>query len=251
MGRNIVIYQDEGVGEFGLACLVRFFGRDAVRFADAAAVIDANILDGADIFVMPGGADLPYCRALNGAGNAAIRRFVEKGGTYLGLCAGAYYGCRALEFHKGRADEITGGRELAFANATACGSLHALAKPYDLTLRSAAVTRILLPSGESVPVFYHGGPAFRLDAGHGNNGNAAPHIAGRYLELENAPPAIIESRAGQGRAILCGVHPEVTADDLGQYPLEDAQDAPIRAVLAAQLSGADPHALLRSLLKRS
>lgn len=38
------------------------------------------------LFVMPGGADLPYCRTLNGEGNRRIKQFVQRGGSYLGLC---------------------------------------------------------------------------------------------------------------------------------------------------------------------
>lgn len=88
--------------------------------------------------VMPGGADLPYCRRLNGRGNEIIRGmknhlqhsesihacgaatqkaemslvmqwhksmrvlsgsgYVEGGGAYIGLCAGAYYASSYVEF---------------------------------------------------------------------------------------------------------------------------------------------------------
>ena len=51
--------------------------------------------------VMPGGADRPYCAALNGEGNRRIRAFVEAGGAYLGLCAGAYYASQRVEFELG------------------------------------------------------------------------------------------------------------------------------------------------------
>ena len=79
---------------------------------------------------MPGGADVPYCQALDGHGNKLIRGmqliqcqysrsrfekqltqgknwavvsadFVEAGGAYLGLCAGAYYACARIEFELG------------------------------------------------------------------------------------------------------------------------------------------------------
>ena len=81
------------------------------------------------MLVMPGGADLPYCRQLNGPGNELIRgaqpccwlnmpsdvgkqsqilthstmsaAYVEDGGSYLGLCAGAYYACSYVEFDLG------------------------------------------------------------------------------------------------------------------------------------------------------
>jgi glutamine amidotransferase-like uncharacterized protein len=50
---------------------------------------DAALFDDAVLLAVPGGADLPFCKALNGAPNERIRRFVEEGGAYLGICAGA------------------------------------------------------------------------------------------------------------------------------------------------------------------
>ena len=66
------------------------------------------------LLVMPGGADLPYCERLNGRGNAVIDKFVRNGGSYLGLCAGAYYACRFVEFEVGSSMEVKGSRELGF-----------------------------------------------------------------------------------------------------------------------------------------
>lgn len=56
--------------------------------------------------IVAGGADLAYCAQLNGAGNAVIRRYVSSGGAYLGLCAGAYYACRRVEFEPGGPLEV-------------------------------------------------------------------------------------------------------------------------------------------------
>src|SRR5439155_9468926 len=42
------------------------------------------------LIVFPGGADLGYCRTLNGEGNRRINQFVRRGGAYLGFCAGGY-----------------------------------------------------------------------------------------------------------------------------------------------------------------
>lgn len=208
MKRNIVIYQDDGVGEFGLKCLAQFFREDDVWFVTAEAVIDGRVLHMADIFVMPGGADLPYCEKLDGEGNDNIRAYVEEGGTYLGICAGAYYGCEAIEYHKGGDDEICEPRELAFAPVTAVGSIPALAKPYDLTLESAAV--ITLKNG--LQTYYHGGPYFRLDS-------MVEVLA--YYDLPFLAPAIIRTKVGKGTAILSGVHFEVGAAQLSNHP-EDA-----------------------------
>lgn len=245
MGKNIVIYQDEGVGEFGLACLKKFFKDDDVWLATAEAVVDGRVLGMADIFVMPGGADLPYCKKLNGAGNDNIRAYVEEGGTYLGICAGAYYGCRAIEFHKGREDAISGKRELAFTKAMARGSLPDLAPHYDLTLASAAIAAITLQDGTSVKSFYHGGPTF---TGLGPD----DEIIARYEDVAGKPAAILRAYFGDGQAILSGVHLEVSAEDFADYPLQAENDADFIPALRESLSSTPVagNTLLKALLEQ-
>lgn len=64
------------------------------------------------LLVIPGGADLGYGRTLNGEGNRRIAQFVRRGGKYLGLCAGGYYGCKRCEFEVGdKTVEVIGDRE--------------------------------------------------------------------------------------------------------------------------------------------
>ncbi len=46
-------------------------------------VIEEDWEEDTALFVMPAGADLPYCAALNGAGNQKIADYVEKGGPIL------------------------------------------------------------------------------------------------------------------------------------------------------------------------
>lgn len=230
MGKNIVIYQDEGVGEFGLSCLKKFFKEDDVRLATAEAVIDGGILGMADIFVMPGGADLPYCKKLNGTGNDNLRAYVKNGGTYLGICAGAYYACRAIEFHKGRADEICGKRELNLVDATAIGSLPEFAPYYDQTLRSAASIELSIRGGQTATALYYGGCTFRLDE---NVKILAAYSDGR--------PAIIR----KNNVILSGVHFEYDPERMLHYPANDETERACAQKLAAQLQGGfDWHTLL-------
>ncbi|MDK2660391.1 BPL-N domain-containing protein [Cupriavidus consociatus] len=45
-----------------------------------------------------------------------MRRFVEEGGVYLRVWAGAYYACRELAFHAGTRGAICGTRERKRAN---------------------------------------------------------------------------------------------------------------------------------------
>jgi glutamine amidotransferase-like uncharacterized protein len=174
---------------------------------------DAVLFDDAVLFVMPGGADLPFCKALNGAPNKRIRRFVEEGGVYLGICAGAYYACSELAFHAGTDGAICGARELAFVDAVAVGSLPQLTGgvAYDATPRSAAAAEIrttdsLTAAPVTLYAHYHGGCRFDL----GNATSHAAQILAVYAGLEGAPPAIVSSRVGKGSAILTGVHLEMS-----------------------------------------
>jgi glutamine amidotransferase-like uncharacterized protein len=244
MQQNIVIYNDEGVGDFGVKCLQAFFKKDDVLVCDAEALIAGHVFEQADMFVMPGGADLPYCKKLNGRGNAQIRKFVEEGGTYLGICAGAYYACRGIEFHKGRVDEISGPRELAFVDAIGVGSLPNLAPYYDNTLNSAAPAPIITKDGESILSFYHGGPAFIM----GDKSTAVIHA--RY-DAEGSPPAIIEAFVGDGRAILCGVHLEMTPQKLMDWPFKNEGEQKLMRDLVFALKGnaLQPEIFLSDILK--
>ena len=62
--------------------------------------------------------DLPYIDRLSGAGSAKIKEFIRRGGSYLGICAGAYYGCSLVEFAQGDPLlEVCGARELALYRA--------------------------------------------------------------------------------------------------------------------------------------
>lgn len=174
---------------------------------------DAALFDDAILFVMPGGADLPFCEALNGAPNERIRRFVEEGGAYLGICAGAYYACREIAFHAGTEGAICGARELKFVDAVAVGSLPQLTDgvAYDATPRSAAACEIrttdrLTAIAVTFWAHYHGGCSFAFDTAT----RTEAEILAVYTGIEGAAPAIVSSRVGKGTAILTGVHLEMS-----------------------------------------
>lgn len=61
-----------------------------------------------------GGYDLGFESALGKEGVKQISKFVQNGGSYLGICAGAYWACDYIEFDKGGPLEVTGERFLKF-----------------------------------------------------------------------------------------------------------------------------------------
>lgn len=173
-----------------------------------------NWLKSAKLFIMPGGADIPYTQHLNGLGNELIRSFVENGGTYLGICAGSYYAAKEIEFAKGKAIEVIGPRELGFYPGLVRGPILA---DYDYhSDRGALIAPIRwITSDDIVNVYYNGGGYF-VDAEKYENVKVLAVYEGNEL------PAIVECRVGRGKAILSGVHFETqveTVDLINDFKL--------------------------------
>ncbi len=115
--QQILVYVDQGVDGMALKQVIKSFSREfdaAIRRVDAQEIIHGDWEDKAKLLVVPGGRDIFYHRLLDGPGTARIRAFVEGGGNYLGICAGAYFGSSAIEFEKGGAYEVLGPRSLSF-----------------------------------------------------------------------------------------------------------------------------------------
>lgn len=214
----VALYHDEGTGEFSRGCLAAalasaFEGAVKVRriFADEIRASDAWHAT-TRVLAMPGGADLPYAARLNGPGNASIRRYLEAGGAYLGVCAGAYYASAAVAWEVASPQRITGQRELALFDGVAHGSLHDLAAPYTLDhLRCTAVAHVSAQARE-FRALYWGGPEFVPNAG----ARYTPLLT--YVTAETRDRiAAVRVEVGRGRAVLTGVHAEVSG---AQFPVE-------------------------------
>lgn len=158
------------------------------------------------LLIMPGGRDRPYHAALQGKGNRKIRSFVENGGTYLGICAGAYYASARIEFDKDFPLEICEERELAFFRGTAVGPAYGKGT-FDYMSRSGVRAARLSTPLNSFHAYYNGGCTFAGDL-------SGCRILARFADLPGEPPAILECRVGKGKAILSGVHLEIPASSL-------------------------------------
>lgn len=199
---TVLLYQDY-VHNNGVLfrALCAHYGAEGVRQCDAGD-IGGGILETASLLVIPGGADLYYCEKLNGAGNRAIRDFVEQGGAYLGICAGAYYACAELEWAKDEQDPICGPRELGFYKGKAVGPVYDFLEDGDIGKCWDAAS-VIEAGGDRFPVLYSGGPVFAGD-------DSATTLA-RYADLPGQPAAAVECAVGKGRAILVSPHLEYDA----------------------------------------
>jgi glutamine amidotransferase-like uncharacterized protein len=211
--RYAAVYHDQGTGEFSRAALLAALAtRFRVRRIYASELVASDAWHAStELLAFPGGADLPYARLLNGAGNASILRYIEAGGEFLGVCAGAYYVSRRIAFEAQSPAAITGERELALFAGTARGSLHDLAEPYSLEHLRCTALAPLRASATQQPLhaLYWGGPEFIPDG----DSNVRPLLA--YESPSRI--AALSADVGKGRIVLSGVHAEVSGT---QFPIE-------------------------------
>lgn len=209
---TIIIYQDEGVSQFCIECLLSELTDYPVKLINANELIHTNWGKEASLFIMPGGRDLPYVAKLNGAGNAKIKQYVESGGIYLGLCAGAYYGSGYVDFDRNGSLEVLGERELQFFPGTAKGPAYGTGTYFYNSEKGAQVSWIELHT-ENGPIatraYFNGGCYFE-DVDRFPN----TRVLAKFQKIEGNPPAIIECKVGKGIAILSGVHLEVGSHHL-------------------------------------
>lgn len=171
------------------------------------------------LFIMPGGADLGYCRTLNGEGNRKITQYVNRGGAYLGLCAGGYYGSARCEFMVGdKRMEVVGDRELGFYPGTCRGlafpgfvyASEAGARAVELSVNGDAFATAGANVPETLKSYFNGGGVF-VDAETLNERGV--EVLASFTEPLNVDSgkgtaAVVYRKMGDGHAILSGPHPE-------------------------------------------
>ncbi|MBU0799833.1 MAG: hypothetical protein KKA05_02410 [Alphaproteobacteria bacterium] len=212
-------------------------------FAQSAAPIDVipvtpaqmrvrGMLDPAQTlgFVLPGASDADYDTKLGADNIAALRMFVHDGGRFLGICAGAFYACREIEWYSWDADRQKNKRPgIDFFNYRAHGPIRPLLAPtdtqtaHDRSLSHVAIADLGWHDGtrtRQAHVMYWGGPHFD------GTPDANTHIIARFNNVAGNPPAIVMREYGKGRALISSVHPEIRGRDFakavyGQGLLQD------------------------------
>ncbi len=240
--KTIYIYNDEGSDPQGLTqisdSLQEVFGNSyRIEYIDSNNTILGQWKKDAALFIMPGGTDLGYVKKLQGAGNSMIKDYVNGGGSYLGICAGAYYGASYIEFDKGGNFEVVGPRELQFFDGKAIGPAIAQYSYENTSGARAAQIELKMPdnelNGEIISIYFNGGPYFIAkrdnyfithaatinnqykkeysenisDLERGKEENDSRFI-GYYRGTDYFLPAIVQIDYGQGSVILSGVHLE-------------------------------------------
>ncbi|HQS85093.1 MAG: hypothetical protein B7Y25_08595 [Alphaproteobacteria bacterium 16-39-46] len=212
--RYIYIYNGPGVFQASLLQIKTALKNIAdpsyiIKEIEPSEVIRGNWVKDAVLFVMPGGADLAYCKSLSPKGNKVIKDYVNNGGTYLGICGGAYYASENIVFARGTPLEVIGKRELSFFMGQAEGPVLA---PFDYKTNSGARLSSLkwisdkdpsIKKNTLLPAYFNGGCHF-VEA-H-KTFNVTPLALYKESDGNETKIAIIEIKLGKGRALLSGVH---------------------------------------------
>ena len=158
-----------------------------------------------------------YCRTLNGEGNRRILQYVQRGGSYLGLCAGGYYGTARCEFEVGdKKMEVIGSRELAFFPGTCRGCAFSGfvyhsekgARAVELKVDKSAVAVGSIP--DVFRSYYNGGGVFVDAPKYKDKGVEVLASYSERLDVDSGEgaAAVVYCKSGEGAAILTGPHPE-------------------------------------------
>ncbi len=216
---KLAIYLDEGVDAYSLRAAQFFFTKLCRNQQSVSTVSSADIIENrlrGQVFVMPGGADLPYLSRLSGLGNKNIRNFVQGGGKYVGICAGGYYACSSIVFAQGTSMEVVGDRELGFFPGRCIGPING--NFFSGSYGTAIIAKVKLTQSKNVyDMYVNGGGYFDYNIPPSKDCTTIATIEVHNKEV----PIIVWCRYGKGAAILSGAHFEYGATLLSESDEED------------------------------
>ncbi|KAF9105887.1 biotin holocarboxylase synthetase [Mortierella sp. GBA35] len=235
---NILVYSGDGISRMSLIHTVNSLRSLVGQHYDVMKIDAKGLLtepweESTSLLVIPGGRDLPFTRDLNGPTNERIRNYVQSGGRFFGICAGAYYGSDRISFELGRSLEVKGPRELKFFAGECRGAVYP-GFVYESESGANAVGIQLnqevfaLQTGEQqqkddglgfdeTKVYFNGGGYF-VDAEKYPGTTVLAWYKKEPEQIEPDSPslkaAMVACQVGKGLAVLTGVHPEYNATHL-------------------------------------
>lgn len=217
MRDEILIYNDSGTGDIRPLrdSLREYFSPQGIKIDTVTAddIIKNDRLNGRVLaFFMPGGRATPYLEKLKVRGNQKIAEYVQSGGVYFGICAGAYYASRNVFFETDIKDAaVVQQCGLNLIDADAVGTLHRELgiAPYSQDFRSMAAAKVLWRAdNERHIASYHGGPYFKPLS------HSRIQVLAEYEFEGKTLPAVVMQKHGAGTAIVSGLHIEDTGQNL-------------------------------------
>ncbi len=207
---TVGVYADAGAWHVGARSIVKALedAKIRCRVLDCSCLTERQ-LEKLDAIVMPGGWSVFQKATAGKSGLGAVRNFVENGGKYLGVCAGAYLAAKDVRW-QGQ----TYPYPLILFDGIAEGSLPAVARwPKAGGVRvkvTAAGRRRGIGLVDRQVFLYKGGPRFV-------GGTNVAVLA----EFPDGSAAVIARPFGKGEVVLTGPHFERPPPEVGD------EDAPV------------------------
>jgi glutamine amidotransferase-like uncharacterized protein len=223
-GTRVAVYDAGGTGGKGVENLERSLESSPVFILHhvGPADIQAGVLDQFDVVIFPGGSASKEAAAIGQDGCAAVREFVQSGGGYIGICAGAYLATAKYDWSLAlvNANTFTGKRDIPGVGEKSMWFRGSGAVQMELTAEGG---EILGDLPGLVEVRYANGPILS-PAGKDDLPDYLPLAFFRTEISKYEPqagtmidtPAIVASEFGQGRVIAISPHLEAS---VGLEPL--------------------------------
>jgi len=209
---RVAMYDGAGVSGAGpgkIEAALSALGDMALRRVGAAE-IQSGVLRDFDVLIVPGGSGSKQAAAMGDGGRAEVRKFVEGGGGYVGICGGCFLSTSHYKW------------SLGVINAKVLDTKHWARGKADLQIELTPLGKEILGNqAQTVTVKYHNGPI--LASGEASGPGAAGVFEPlAYFRTEVTPkgaekgvmvntPAMVAGRCGKGRVISISPHPEQTA----------------------------------------
>jgi hypothetical protein len=203
---RVALYNDAGAAGKGVPntnAILTKAGCEVTIFK--ANDIAKGALENKEVVVFTGGSGSKEGDTIGDAGRETVRKFVQDGGGYLGICAGAYLACSKFSWGLGLLDAQT----VSSKWRRGSGEVEMEITPAGEHLTTLPVARctvhygngpILKPAGRTDLAPYEPLAFFRTELAE----NGTP--IGAMLNT----PAIVRSQFGKGRVIISSPHPEQT-----------------------------------------
>jgi glutamine amidotransferase-like uncharacterized protein len=202
---RVALYVDKGAAGKGVPCVCTELGKCddmEVTKVSGQQIRDGILNNNFDVVVFTGGAASTQAKTLGDQGRANVKKFVEKGGGYMGICAGAYLACNGFDWAVGVLDAKT----VSSKWQRGMGMVQ-----IELTPEGQ---KLLGQTNKMFTLKYENGPIITHNKGVFPKFNTLAVY--RTEKAENGSPvgaminspAIVTSTCGKGRVVVISPHPE-------------------------------------------
>lgn len=217
---NIALFDGAGTGANGIKNLGNLFSDDQVDTSYELHQLgphdfNAETLKPFDLVIFPGGSGSAQAKALSESGRRAVVEFVDQGGGYVGICAGAYL-CSAhysWSLHIINTSVFTGAREIEGVGRKQMW-FRGPAKKLDVSF-SEIGKEMIEECPTQAQITYHNGPI----VSPANKEELPPYQVVATFTSETwrwepqkgtqlNTPAIVAAPFGEGRVVSISPHPE-------------------------------------------